>query len=148
MLIVGVNIFRMQVKRDSMESSSEAHHRQQQRLYSDQDEDISSDDDLAPFIADSDAHNLLNPLGNSASSVFPSSTPKSTTLHRIGRYAKYTLDINRTAGGLLGTTSSRRSRLLYSPWTVFTITILFFLLLYIPLFTFRDTSGMCKLQFF
>lgn len=43
----------------------------------------------------------------------------------------------------LGHVGRHRSSKLYSPWTIFTLTIVFFLFLYIPLFTtFRESSGM------
>lgn len=42
----------------------------------------------------------------------------------------------------------RSASKLYSPLTVFTLTIVFLLFLYIPLFnTFHESSGMCKLNF-
>lgn len=111
------------------------------------DDDGTSDDDLSLFIkSESETHKLLKNQQNLA--CHPSATasvPVTSFHHRNGRYAKYTsLAHNEHGfGGLVGQ-SSRRSRLLYSPWTVFSITILFFLLLYIPLFTFRDSTGMCK----
>lgn len=124
----------MNVTKDSMDSEALRKQQQQQhRLYNTSD---TSDDDL--IVEDFDSRNLLHPKNQTSSTPF----------QRNGRYAKYTLGSSVSSFGLGPVSSSRRSRLLYSPWTVFTITILFFLLLYIPLFTFRDSSGMCKFDCF
>lgn len=75
---------------------------------------------------------------------FIASSPMKTSFHRNVRFAKYTSSGGSLSVGLGPAIGGRRSRILYSPWMVFTITILFLLMLYIPLFTFHDSSGMCK----
>lgn len=138
-IVWGITNVGLNWRRYSMES--EAHRRQQQQhlqpSHMDTSDEDTSDDDLAPFIGDLESPN--SQVGSSPFALVKSS------FQRSGRYAKYSISGKTITNGLGSASSTtRRSRLLYSPWTVFTITILFFLLLYIPLFTFRDTTGMCK----
>lgn len=101
----------------------------------------SSTDDDTVFIA-------VDPSPISPALLLPSTTipPNSSSsyaqpsaFHRKARYAKYTLVI-------LGTVwSSRRCRLIYNPLTA--CSILFVLLIYIQLYSLRNSRRMCKYIF-
>lgn len=89
-----------------------------------------------------DRHQLIQSANRT---VLRSTSGNGRPRHTAQSFAAYT-----SAGGIAGRIdgvqrSRQRSSKLYSPWTIFSLTLLFLLFLYIPLFnTFRESAGMCE----